>query len=144
MFDIIMIRFSGSPPYQTAIIRPGRRSLSTGFILIGAGTLKAPAYIPYGTSKQNICCVAVTTTGNTYSYPGNLVWVEDFNVATSGGCTIQGREVRVYSESDLKGEVDLKNDGCSVHSALAGSTAKGQCDEGKRVIRRIVCPKYLW
>jgi len=79
------------------------------YVLIGAGTLKASAYIPYGTTMQTLAGITISTTGQLYSYPGQLIWMEDFTVTAAGGCTVQGNEVRVYAESDLKGEVDLKS-----------------------------------
>ena len=82
---------------------------SNPYVLIGAGTLKAGAYVPYGTTMQTLAGITVSTTGYLYNYPGQLIWMEDFIVTATGGCLVKGNEVRVYPESDLKGEVDLQS-----------------------------------
>jgi hypothetical protein len=87
----------------------GQKKIVPFFIFIGAGTLKASAYVPYGTTMQTFNGVTISTTGQLYNYPGQLIWLENFTVTPTGGLTVQGKEVRVYAESDLNGSVDLKS-----------------------------------
>lgn len=42
-----------------------------------------------------------------FIHPGELVWMENFTVTSSGTCNVQGGEVRIYPESDLQGEVHI-------------------------------------
>jgi hypothetical protein len=78
-------------------------------VLIGAGTLRADstAYVPYGTQEVTIENQQISNTV-TYSDAGELVWLQNFNVTSTGNCTVIGKEVRIYAESDLQGTVDIK------------------------------------
>jgi hypothetical protein len=77
------------------------------YVLIGAGTLKAAPYIPYGMQMQQLSGGNIENT-DTCNYSGQLIWLQNFNVASTGNFTAIGKEIRIYAESDLKGEADIK------------------------------------
>ena len=90
------------------VLNQSNANLSNPYVFIGAGTLRADssAYVPYGTQETKLIDLQISNTV-TYSYPGNLIWLENFNVTSSGNCTINGKEIRIYPESDLNGEVHV-------------------------------------
>jgi hypothetical protein len=76
--------------------------------LFGAGTLRADstAYIPYSTLEIQLINQQITGTFS-HTYSDSLVWMENYNVASTGNCTVSGKEIHIYAESDLKGSVDV-------------------------------------
>jgi hypothetical protein len=76
--------------------------------LMGAGTLRADstAYVPFGALEIKLTDQQITGTFN-HTYPDTLVWLENFNVTATGNYTVVAKEVRIYAESDLKGEVHI-------------------------------------
>ena len=78
--------------------------------LFGAGTLRddSTAYVPYGTLEIQIMNQQISGTFS-HTYSDSMVWLENYNVSPTGNCSISGKEVRIYAESDLRGTVDVSS-----------------------------------
>lgn len=66
------------------------------YSLIGAGTLRpdSNAYVPYSTLEQQVINITINNITN-YIYPGDLIWMQNFTVTSTGNCTVQGNEIDI-------------------------------------------------
>jgi hypothetical protein len=71
-------------------------------ILIGAGSLTAQPYIPYGETLVQDSSLTITGT-QTIDNAGMYYRLKDLNVTETGNATIHAKEIRIYPETDIKG-----------------------------------------